>query len=229
MAGDEKAANAMFDKGLAARGINGPLAQAVRAGWLFQTNRRNEAFELVRGKDVAEPAARATLAGQECLMRAAAGQWAEAAAAAAQAGPAGVICGFVSQPAAPEAEWVRRADQRFTDPRLASFRQRALAYALALRGHCPAAVAPLRAVVHDPTVADNTEPRILLGRCYFELKQWTQMREILAQVPVPPSYEPAFSPLVFPAQVLWRSEAEVHYERREEAKRWAEIYKRLAP
>lgn len=229
LAGDEKAAHASFEQGLVRRKLAGVVATATRASWLFQTGQRPQAFALLSGKGDEPAPAKAILAAQACLLHAAAGHWerAHSAAAQAQGQPLGIFCGFLSQPPATETEWHARAAQRFPGPALASFRQRALGYALALRGHCPAAIAPLRAAVQDVNLQDNTEARLLLGRCYFELQQWPQMRETLTPPPVPPTYEALFSPLVFPWQLQLRADVERHFERLTEAQRWDALHRRL--
>lgn len=228
LAGDEKAAQALFEKGVAARQLDSVVASTVRASWLFQTGHRAEALALVTPAPDAAPPAKAVMASQRCVLHAAAGDWnlARADAQAANGHPASLLCSFVAQPAGTEAEWKQRAETRFPGPALASARQRVLAYALALRGHCPAAIASLRGTMADPNYPDNTEPRLLLGRCYLNLQQWGPMRDALQAPPAPPA-EPTFSPLFFPSQLELRAKVEAHYERAVEAKRWLNLYQRL--
>lgn len=225
MAGDLKTADERFGQLLQYRRAAGPQqAEALlRANWLFQTGRRAEAFRLIgQAPADAPPALRAAYETEGCLMHAAARQW-DAARAAAQraltggAPPTGraMICFFLAQPEAPAEEWTRRADRMFPAPAPPSLRATALGYALALRGHCAAAMAPLRQVLEATDPAADGEPRTLLAHCAVETKQWDAVKDLFTQWPQPPTVEPLFTPLVFPFMIDVRARVEQHYERAE--------------
>lgn len=228
MLGDEKSASALFEKGLEARKLSGPVALLQRATWLFETGHRQQAFsQLVPPPDAAPPV-KALFVAQACWFHAAAGDWARARATI-QGQPTsaeGLLCAFASLPEGTEAEWIQLAERQFAGPQLTAFRQRALGYALALRGHYAAAVAPLREALRDGQ--DATEVRLLLARCYLQLKQWPQLREVTQPWPVPPTLQPLFNPVFFPSQLELRGLTELHYERAVEAKRWLDLHQRYS-
>ena len=226
MLGDEKGASALFEKGLEVRKISGPPASVLRASWLFQTGRRQQAIELLAAPADATPQVKAMFATEACWQQAASGEWAKALAAVQGAitSPSALFCAFLAQPDGPEAEWRQRAERQFAGPQLAGLRQKMLGYALALHGHYAEAVGPLRAAMYEAESGD--EIRLLLARCYLELKQWPQLRETTQPWPVPPTLQPLWSSLFFPSQLALRAQTEQHYERAAEARRWAELHQR---
>ena len=219
-----------------------PLADSVRAEWMWLSGRREEASRQLEA--VATDAARGP--GKEVAARA----WAEltiwalvegnrdAAAASARksvafAGPAtrslAALAAFLSAPSAPAAEWQARAARLFPGAAATPVGGLPLAYALVLDGRFQEAATVLQPVYQNTAPTGEDAPATLLAWALVETGHAPDALPILRFNPVPPISGPTLTmPLYFPRVFELRAKAARASGRPEEASAAEAIYRQLS-
>ncbi len=140
------------------------------------------------------------------------------------AGPATVLCFFVSQPSATPAEWSSRAERAFPGPNAKTFRRQALAYALFFDRHYAEAFPLIEALAVDSSPDSDSELRVWLAECQWRTGRWTSARETLARWPLP-AIDSIFSGRHVPDTVVAILKTGEHFDDNAVAKRWSPIGK----
>jgi len=207
MQGNRAGADDLFGKYIQVRRAAGdPLAEFARAEWEYLTGRRREAVDLLEqlGKERGSVAAWVQLSvwSLEAGDRQRAREYAARAAAAAR-DPGSALMARLGQylagPEASAADWASAAQRAFPEAAQGMIRRTALAYALLLSGHCPAAL-PLLQELHNEIPASEGEPlNVLVAWALIETGRTGEVGDLLDTYPVRrPGAEQPFSILSFP-------------------------------
>jgi tetratricopeptide (TPR) repeat protein len=236
MQGNRAGADDLFGKYIQVRrAARDPLAELARAEWEYLTGRRSEAVGLLEqlGKELGSAAAWVQLSvwSLEAGDRQRAREYAARAAAAAR-DPGSALMARVGQflagTEASAADWTSAAQRTFPDAARGMLGRTALAYALLLGGHYPAAL-PLLQELHNETPAGSGEPlNVLVAWALIETGRVAEVGDLLDTYPVRrPGAEQPFSILSFPRLFRLRGIMLEKQGRKAEAQAAYRLYKAL--